>query len=189
MVFKRALEIGREIFTLEERTALYHEMADFFEIQAISTSLQHGLLIRTDEVAHLTGVGIQELALIGDNHGNYVQFVRDSNGLYFARIEGGKYYPIDLSFSESMLRQSRHYRKIAESWLRRHWHASVFSFEYRSYLFTRTLCLVSDSLTRQALILDEATKEIRNVSEEFRRIREEMRDMRYDGDESYLLEN
>lgn len=185
-MFRRAFEIGRETITLEERAGVYREMADFYETQAIVASLQQGLLIKTDEEPHLTGAGIQELVPINDGRNNHIQFARDSNGLYFARIEGCRYYPIDLSFSESMLEQSRRYRKLAESWFRRNLHAPVFHIEYRSYLFTSTLYRISNSLGREALIFGEAAKELRRIRGELSELLEEVRNYRYEKDKPYM---
>ena len=48
-----------------------------------------------------------------------IDFARDINGLYFARIEGGKYYPINIEPSEELLKKGRYFKKLADSSWRR----------------------------------------------------------------------
>ena len=107
--------------TRKDRIPVYRERANYHRQRAIIDSIRNGVLDFLDNKT----IGIElvdpisTLALTIPGKDQALEFAFDKNGLAFARIEGGKYYPISLEDSERHLKIASHYDKEASSTIRR----------------------------------------------------------------------
>jgi len=102
---------------LEHRISVYKERAETYRQMAIKKSIIEGIRIDSTQDYGYTDVTVlTALALPGEQR---IEFARDRNGLYFARIEGGKYYPINIEPSEELLKKAIHFEKLTDSFWRR----------------------------------------------------------------------
>lgn len=115
------LERFKTEITLQKRVPEYRSRADFYRERAIKDSLIQGVFVdRTSGVELIEGVETSVIQF-GDTQ---IEFAIDQDGVCFAKIEDGMYYPIDTSLSESNLKLAKRYDKLATSAWRRFWNES-----------------------------------------------------------------
>lgn len=107
--------------TRRERIPIYKERANYYIQRAIINSIRNGVLDFLDDKIPgedlVDPVAIVTLILPGKDQ--QLEFAFDENGLAFARVENGKYYPINLEDSEGFLKIASEHDKNANSALRR----------------------------------------------------------------------
>ena len=100
------LERARAFIDPEPRIAYYRTVASYYRKLAIIESLKGGFMVRREEGVPI--IDVKETVTVVSQEGDEgIEFAQDANGLFFARIEGGQYYPIDLKLSNTALRASR----------------------------------------------------------------------------------
>lgn len=102
---------------LEHKIPVYMERSEYLRQRAILESVKDGGLIDLDKGVDL--IDVTETTAILLHNGKQIEFARNKDGIYFARIEGGKYYPIDTEPSEDLLKGSREYEDLSKSFWRR----------------------------------------------------------------------
>ena len=116
----KATKALKQYICLEHRITTYRERRQYYRQRAISESLKSGVLDTKKGVELIDVINTTALTVCNDNQDVQIEFAQDRNGIYFARIEGTKYYPIDIEPSEALLKKSRHYEKLSKSLLRRY---------------------------------------------------------------------
>lgn len=102
---------------LKHRIPEYQEKADFCRARAYVDSLQAGFVVDPDRAVDLIDV-TETSALVLPNK-RRVEFAVDRDGVCFARIEDGKYYPTDTKLSDLDLDLSHKYDRLSRSFWRR----------------------------------------------------------------------
>ena len=102
---------------LDYRIPIYEERAEGYRQMALKKSVIDG--IRIDPMQDCGAIDVTALTALALPGKQRIEFMRGENGLYFARIEGGKCYPINIEQSEEWLKKARHYEKLADSFWRR----------------------------------------------------------------------
>lgn len=101
---------------LEYSKSIYEERADYYRQRAIIESVKRGHHIDRDNGVDLIYGETTALKL---PNGNQIEFARNSEGIFFARIEGSKYYPIDIEPSERLLEKARVNERLSRNYFRR----------------------------------------------------------------------
>lgn len=149
---------------LEHRIPTYQQRAEYYKQRAILESMKEGVFIDPDKAVDI--IDVTETTSIALPTGNQVEFARDSNGIYFAKIEGSKYYPIDTKFPEVLLESSREYEKLSRNFWRR-----LLREPYERTLGPTMFELetevigLSDSFFRLYLTIDSFTRRLQSMTE------------------------
>lgn len=109
----------KSYLALEHRTPVYMERADYYRQQAVMESVKNSVHIDRDKGVDSIDIAETTAITLPNDRGRQVEFAIDRNGIYFARIEGGKYFPIDIKPSEDLLEKARHFEEASRSYLRR----------------------------------------------------------------------
>lgn len=119
-MLSNVVETARRIksyLSLKHRIPTYMERADYYRQRAILESVKNGVRIDRDKGVDL--IDVTDATAIKLPNGNQIEFARNGDGIRFARIEGGKYYPIDTNPSEDLLEKSRYFERLTKSyWMR-----------------------------------------------------------------------
>lgn len=102
---------------LEKRAAEYRERAEYYKKRAIIESIKEGFHIDLEKGVDL--IDVTETTAITFPGSNQIEFARDDRGVYFARIECGKYYPINIEPPEHLLRKGEEQEELARSFWKR----------------------------------------------------------------------
>ena len=96
---------------------VYQSRADSLRQRAVLESIIGGLII--DPTKGVDLVDATATTAIALPNGRNMEFAFGSDGIAFARISDGKYYPIDADVPELYLEMSEDYDKLAKSRIRR----------------------------------------------------------------------
>jgi len=166
----RIVAIGKKIksyLLLEDRIPVYLERADYFRGRAILESIKSGVRVDRNEGVELIDVAETTAITLPDK--SKVEFARDKNDIYFARIEGSKFYPIDIVLAEELLDQSREYEILSQSFWRRYLRGSREEFlESLKFELRKIPDNISDSTFQLNFMIQYFTSELRGVVEDFR---------------------
>src|SRR3989344_9607305 len=155
------LERLGSVLSLAHKIPEYQGRADYLRQRAVIESLKRGFTIEEGKGIDLVD-SASTTAIVLPN-GEHLEFAIDGNGVAFARIKDGKYYPVSTSISENLLEQGRRYERLSRSPLRRVLH---MPFEPRSRLYFELEKLAmetGDSVLRLYMILESREKRIREI--------------------------
>ncbi|KKU57487.1 MAG: hypothetical protein UX80_C0015G0021 [Candidatus Amesbacteria bacterium GW2011_GWA2_47_11b] len=102
--------------TLQHRVPEYQRRAGLLRRQAIMASITEGVLIDESKGVVLIEHSQTSIVPVGNRE---LEFAIGNDGICFARIKEGKYYKLDTSLSEDLLKESREYDRLSKNTLRR----------------------------------------------------------------------
>ncbi len=111
------LQKAGSYLSLERRAAIYTERAHYYWQRAIIESLKGGALVDLESGSKL--VDIVNTTAITLYTGEKIELAQNAESLYFARIQGCKYYPINIELSQDLLKQAERYEQLSQSLWRR----------------------------------------------------------------------
>lgn len=152
------LERITSALTLQHRVPEYQRRAGLLRQQAIMASISEGVLIDGSEGVDLIEHSQTSIVPVGNRE---LEFAIENDGICFARIKGGKYYKLDTSLSEDLLKESREYERLAKSIFRRIINEPYErSFGRHLFAIQENLGGVSAILTLFAIQLEQMTDEV-----------------------------
>jgi len=162
-MLSRIVDIAKAVITylpLKHRIPTYTERADYYRQRAILESMKNGVRIDSNNGEDLIDAETTAITLPNDKH---IEFAWDSNGIYFARIEDGKYYPIDIKPSEDLLKKARRFEKLSGSYWRRAFHEYFELVPYEPAIFS--IDRANDSVSDFNFILEDFVKNLEQSTE------------------------
>lgn len=166
------------LLRLEDRAETYRERASYYRQRAEIESLKSSAFI--DEEGGSELVDIIETAAIDFPDGRAVELAKNSDGVYFAKIEGKKYYPINISLVDELLEKAETYEKLSHRFWRRLMREPYqLIFDPLDRLFFsifRSIDDISDHLFPLNLLMEQRIRQLRfQDTEDARRFREAAR--------------
>ena len=147
--------------TRKERVAVYKERANYYRKRAIIETIQNGVLDFLDDKTE--GVELihpaNTVSIDLPNQEEHLEFAFDKNGLAFARVKDGKYYPIKIEKSQEMLKIAERYDKDAKSTLRRIFIAPGESLDDAVFKLAVSANNLNDTVTEMLIKFHEILSE------------------------------
>ncbi len=149
--------------TLQPAAAEYRQRADYYRQRAVIESIKQGaidhVMGNVPGVEMIDSVQGTEISIPGTDKN--LQLAFDKDGVAFARIEGGMYYPITTNSSDIEMEGIRHNESLSESYIKRLLYEGTRRQDRRWFELTTRVYEISDRVVGRLLSIHSELEALR----------------------------